>query len=105
MIDTYATAITHYVEAGGTRYGYRPMGKESGVPLIFMQNFRQGMDNIDPWLLDELYGINIRPRNKSTLCNQSFFSFNNFRKTLQPSEFVSKPAVLNSLTSPSSQRT
>ena len=22
------------------------------------------------------------------LCNQSFFSFNNFRKTLQPSEFV-----------------
>jgi hypothetical protein len=52
MIDTYATAITQYVEAGGTRYAYRRMGMEAGVPLIFMQNFRQGMDNIDPWLLD-----------------------------------------------------
>jgi hypothetical protein len=51
-IDTYATATTHYVQAGGTRYAYRRMGRNSGVPLIFMQNFRQGMDNIDPLLLD-----------------------------------------------------
>jgi pimeloyl-ACP methyl ester carboxylesterase len=28
------------------------MGRESGVPLILLQNFRQGMDNIDPLLLD-----------------------------------------------------
>ena len=48
MINTYATAITQYVQAGGTSYAYRRMGRESGVPLIFMQNFRQGMDNIDP---------------------------------------------------------
>ncbi len=52
MINTYATAITQYVQAGGTSYAYRHMGRESGVPLIFMQNFRQGMDNIDPLLLD-----------------------------------------------------
>lgn len=52
LVDTYATAITQYVQAGGTRYAYRRMGRESGVPLIFMQNFRQGMDNIDPLLLD-----------------------------------------------------
>ena len=52
MINTYATAITQYVQAGGTSYAYRRMGRESGVPLIFMQNFRQGMDNIDPLLLD-----------------------------------------------------
>jgi hypothetical protein len=51
-IDTYATAMTHYVQAGGTRYAYRRMGRNSGVPSIFMQNFRQGMDNIDPLLLD-----------------------------------------------------
>jgi hypothetical protein len=25
-IDTYATATTHYVQAGGTRYAYRRMG-------------------------------------------------------------------------------
>jgi hypothetical protein len=52
LVDTYATAIMQYVQAGGTRYAYRRMGRESGVPLIFMQNFRQGMDNIDPLLLD-----------------------------------------------------
>jgi pimeloyl-ACP methyl ester carboxylesterase len=28
------------------------MGGESGVPLIFLQNFRQGMDSTDPLLLD-----------------------------------------------------
>ena len=47
-VSSYTTAITEYVQAGETRYAYRRMGRESGVPLIFMQNFRQGMDNIDP---------------------------------------------------------
>ena len=51
MINTYATVITQYVQAGETSYAYRRMGRESGVPLIFMQTFRQGMDNIDPLLL------------------------------------------------------
>jgi len=52
MINTYATVITQYVQAGETSYAYRRMGRESGVPLIFMQTFRQGMYNIDPLLLD-----------------------------------------------------
>jgi pimeloyl-ACP methyl ester carboxylesterase len=52
MIDTYTTAVTQYVQAGGTRYAYRRLGRQSGVPLIFLQNFRQGMDNTDPLLLD-----------------------------------------------------
>jgi hypothetical protein len=52
MIDTYATAVTQYVQVSGTRYAYRRMGRQSGVPLIFLQNFRQGMDNTDPLLLD-----------------------------------------------------
>jgi pimeloyl-ACP methyl ester carboxylesterase len=52
MTHTYATAATQRVQAGATRYAYRRMGRESGVPLIFLQNFRQGMDNIDPLLLD-----------------------------------------------------
>ena len=47
MINTYATVITQYVQAGETSYAYRRMGRESGVPLIFMQTFRQGTDNID----------------------------------------------------------
>jgi hypothetical protein len=52
MIDTYATANTQHVQVGGTRYAYRRMGRQSGVPLIFLQNFRRGMDNTDPLLLD-----------------------------------------------------
>src|SRR5277367_2712875 len=49
---TYATAPTQYVQVGGTRFAYRRMGRESGVPLLFMQNFRQAMENVDPLLLD-----------------------------------------------------
>jgi pimeloyl-ACP methyl ester carboxylesterase len=52
MTHTYAIAVTQHVQAGATRYAYRRMGWESGVPLVFLQNFRQGMDNIDPLLLD-----------------------------------------------------
>jgi pimeloyl-ACP methyl ester carboxylesterase len=52
MTLTYATAATQYIQAGATRYAYRRMGGESGVPLIFLQNFRQGMDSTDPLLLD-----------------------------------------------------
>jgi pimeloyl-ACP methyl ester carboxylesterase len=52
MTHTYATAATQYIHAGATRYAYRRMGGESGVPLIFLQNFRQGMDSTDPLLLD-----------------------------------------------------
>jgi pimeloyl-ACP methyl ester carboxylesterase len=52
MTHTYATAATQYIQAGATRYAYRRMGRDSGVPLIFLQNFRQGMDSTDPLLLD-----------------------------------------------------
>lgn len=52
MSHTYATAATQYVQVGATRYAYRRMGRDSGVPLIFLQNFRQGMDSTDPLLLD-----------------------------------------------------
>ena len=52
MTDTYVTAATQYIDAEGTRYAYRRFGRETGVPLILFQNFRQGMDNVDPLLLD-----------------------------------------------------
>jgi pimeloyl-ACP methyl ester carboxylesterase len=52
MILTYATAAMQYIQAGATRYAYRRMGRDSGVPLLFLQNFRQGMDSTDPLLLD-----------------------------------------------------
>jgi pimeloyl-ACP methyl ester carboxylesterase len=52
MTHTYAAAARRYIQAGATRYAYRRMGRDSGVPLIFLQNFRQGMDSTDPLLLD-----------------------------------------------------
>jgi len=56
MTLTYATAATQYVQAGATRYAYRRVGRDSGVPLLFLQSFRQGMDSTDPSLLDGFAG-------------------------------------------------
>jgi pimeloyl-ACP methyl ester carboxylesterase len=50
--DTHTTAPTRYVEAGGIRYAYRRFGADAGVPLLFLQHFRGGMDNWDPLLTD-----------------------------------------------------
>lgn len=52
MTDTYVTSATQYIDAEGIRYAYRRFGCETGVPLILFQNFRQGMDNVDPLLLN-----------------------------------------------------
>src|SRR3984885_14462757 len=52
MTDTYVTSVTKYIDAEGIRYAYRRFGRETGVPLILLQNFSQGMDNVDPLLLD-----------------------------------------------------
>jgi len=52
MTDTYVTSVTKYIDAEGIRYAYRRFGRETGVPLILFQNFRQGMDNVDPLLLN-----------------------------------------------------
>ena len=50
--DTHTTAPTRYVEAGGIRYAYRHFGADTGIPLLFLQHFRGGMDNWDPLLTD-----------------------------------------------------
>jgi pimeloyl-ACP methyl ester carboxylesterase len=52
MAATCETAATQYVLAGGVRFAYRRFGRESGVPLVCITNYRQGMDNHDPLLLD-----------------------------------------------------
>jgi len=48
----HVTAPTQYVEANGIRFAHRRFGKETGVPLLFMQHFRGGMDNWDPAITD-----------------------------------------------------
>jgi pimeloyl-ACP methyl ester carboxylesterase len=52
MTRTHLTAPTQYVEANGIRFAYRRLGQESGVPLLFLQHFRGGMDHWDPAVTD-----------------------------------------------------
>ena len=54
MPEMHTTAPTQFVEAGGIRYAYRRFGQEEGVPLLFMQHFRGGMDHWDPAITDGL---------------------------------------------------
>ncbi|ADO75175.1 alpha/beta fold hydrolase [Stigmatella aurantiaca] len=49
---THVTAPTQFVEAHGIRYAYRRFGAELGVPLLFLQHFRGGMDHWDPAVTD-----------------------------------------------------
>src|ERR1700724_930594 len=48
MIHTHQTAPTQFVQANGIRFAYRRFGKPDGVPLVFIQHFRGGMDHWDP---------------------------------------------------------
>src|SRR5262245_44723851 len=52
MRHTHVTAPTEYTEARGIRFAYRRLGQEEGVPLVFMQHFRGGMDHWDPAVTD-----------------------------------------------------
>jgi pimeloyl-ACP methyl ester carboxylesterase len=49
---THVTAATRFVESGGIRFAYRRFGQESGIPLLFFQHFRGGMDHWDPAVTD-----------------------------------------------------
>jgi pimeloyl-ACP methyl ester carboxylesterase len=52
MAHTHVTAPTQFIEANGIRFAYRRFGKKVGMPLLFMQHFRGGMDNWDPAVTD-----------------------------------------------------
>ena len=47
-------APTQYVDVQGTRFAYRRLGLESGVPLVLLQHFRGTMDRWDPLVTDGL---------------------------------------------------
>jgi len=53
-LQTHETAPTRFIDANGIRYAYRSFGKESGVPLVFLQHFRGTMDNWDPAVVNGL---------------------------------------------------
>jgi len=51
-LQTHNTAPTEFVKANGIRFAYRRFGRTTGVPLLFMQHFRGGMDHWDPAVTD-----------------------------------------------------
>jgi pimeloyl-ACP methyl ester carboxylesterase len=50
--QTHVTAPTRFIESNGIRFAYRHFGRESGIPLLFFQHFRGGMDHWDPAVTD-----------------------------------------------------
>ena len=50
--QTHITAPTRFVETDGVRFAYRRFGQVSGIPLLFFQHFRGGMDHWDPAVTD-----------------------------------------------------
>jgi len=52
MTQTHTTAPTKFAKTDGIRFAYRRFGKDSEVPLLFMQHFRGGMDHWDPAVTD-----------------------------------------------------
>lgn len=52
--DGLVTAKNQFVEANGVKFSYRKFGKESAVPLVFLQHFTGTNDYWDPQLIDRI---------------------------------------------------
>jgi len=52
VVHTHVTAPTRFVESDKIRFAYRRFGQESGIPQLFFQHFRGGMDHWDPAVTD-----------------------------------------------------
>ncbi|MGP3963479.1 alpha/beta fold hydrolase [Nonomuraea sp. 3N208] len=59
MSTTYRDAPTETVDVGGTSFVYRPLGADTGVPVIFLNHLTGVLDNWDPRIVD---GIAARHR-------------------------------------------
>jgi pimeloyl-ACP methyl ester carboxylesterase len=49
---SYKNAPTKSVSVGGTRFVYRELGIDSGVPVIFLSHLAANLDNWDPRVVD-----------------------------------------------------
>ncbi len=50
--DTWATAPTRQLTAGGVTYAYRELGPTAGVPVVLLTHLAAVMDNWDPRVVD-----------------------------------------------------
>jgi pimeloyl-ACP methyl ester carboxylesterase len=55
----YKDAPTETIDVGGTRFAYRRLGADTGVPVIFLHHLGAVLDNWDPRVID---GIAARHR-------------------------------------------
>jgi pimeloyl-ACP methyl ester carboxylesterase len=53
-MSTHITALTQFVYVNGNRIAYRRFGAVTGVPVLFLNHFRAGLDHWDPLLTDGL---------------------------------------------------
>jgi len=52
MTTTYSQAPTQMLNVDGTRFAYRKLGVEPGVPVIFLHHFGANLDDWDPRVID-----------------------------------------------------
>lgn len=50
----WKTAPTHHVEAVGTRFAYRRLGPDAGVPVVLLNHWGANLDNFDPRIVEGL---------------------------------------------------
>jgi len=51
---THETVPTSFINVKGTRFAYRVFGKNTGIPVVFLQHFTGTMDNWDPAVTNAL---------------------------------------------------
>jgi pimeloyl-ACP methyl ester carboxylesterase len=49
---TYQHAPTETIDIGGTRFAYRQLGADTGVPVVFLNHLAAVLDNWDPRVID-----------------------------------------------------
>lgn len=50
----WKTAPTNHVEAAGTRFAYRRLGPDAGVPAVLLNHWGANLDNFDPPIVEGL---------------------------------------------------
>ena len=48
----YSTVPTQFTEANGVKFAYRSYGKQSGIPVIYLNHLAAVLDNCDPRVMD-----------------------------------------------------
>ena len=54
LMTDWKTAPTEFVQAAGTRFAYRRLGPDTGVPVVLLNHWAANLDNFDPRLVEGL---------------------------------------------------